>query len=90
MGSGYLVEWFVDGFGVCGVVGLCSRVAGQPDVPFVFYGVVVGDDFGSGVGVAAQEEVVHEEGSCLGACEVGWDAEDVPALLEGGGLGGCA
>ena len=88
MGSGYLVEWFVYGFGAGGVVGLRLRVAGQPDVPVVFYGVIISDDFGSGVRVAAQEQVVHEEGSCLWACEVGGDAEDVPALLEGGGLGG--
>lgn len=87
MGSGYLGERVVHGFGACGIAGFCSRMAGQPDVPGFFSGLVVGDDLSLGVGVAAQEQVVYEEGSCFGACEGDWDAEDVPARLEGG-LGG--
>lgn len=88
MDLGYSGEWLVHGFGACGVAGFCSRIAGQPDVPGFFSGLVVGDDLGSGVGVAAQEEIVYEEGSRFGACEFGGDAEDVPALLEGGSGGG--
>ena len=87
MGLGYLGKWFVHGFGARGVAGFCSRIAGQPDVPGFFSGLEVGDDVSLGVGVAAQEQVVYEEGSRFGAHKGNGDAEDIPARLKGG-LGG--